>query len=121
MNTPLGQHSLIDYHACEPAKLKDTAQIRTALLDAVATAGGTIVTDAFHTFSPHGVSGVVVIAESHVTIHTWPEHGYAAVDVFSCGVSLDHALIARRIEIALGARRVERRVLPRGIAAGAAA
>ena len=97
MNTALGQHSLLDFHGCPEIMLKDTTAIRRALIDAVKRAGGTVVTDAFHTFSPYGVSGVVVIAESHVTIHTWPEHGYAAVDVFSCGVTLNHELIERDI------------------------
>src|SRR3954464_2593978 len=116
MNTPLGQHSLIDYHGCDAARLKDTPALRRALLEAVAEAGGTIVTDTFHTFSPHGVSGVVVIAESHVTVHTWPEHGYAAVDVFSCGVSLDHALISEHIKSALGAESLAQQSHARGAA-----
>ena len=52
-------------------------------------AGATIVSSNFHHFSPHGVSGVVIIAESHLTIHTWPEYGYAAVDLFTCGDTVD--------------------------------
>ena len=57
------------------------------LLQAAREAGATVVTSTFHTFNPHGVSGVVVIAESHIAIHTWPERGYAAIDVFTCGNS----------------------------------
>jgi S-adenosylmethionine decarboxylase len=110
----LGHHSLVDLHGCDEAALKDTAAIRLALLDAVRRAGGTIVTDTFHTFSPYGVSGVVVIAESHVTIHTWPEHGYAAVDVFSCGVTLDHRLIAAHVKTALAAASFSLQSHPRG-------
>lgn len=114
MNLPLGQHSLFDFHGCDRARLSHTESIRGALLSAVRAAGGTIVTNTFHTFSPQGVSGVIVIAESHVTIHTWPEHRYAAVDVFSCGVSLDHAQIRDLTQEALGATSVEQRVFPRG-------
>ncbi|PTY05133.1 adenosylmethionine decarboxylase [Opitutaceae bacterium EW11] len=118
MNLPLGHHSLFDYHGCAREMLTDTEAIRSTLLAAVKEAGGTIVTDTFHTFSPYGVSGVVVIAESHVTIHTWPEHGYAAVDVFSCGVSLDQNRIRDRIAGALQAQRVEERRFARGMTPG---
>jgi S-adenosylmethionine decarboxylase proenzyme len=48
-----------------------------------------VVDEVFHKFNPHGISGVVVIQESHLTIHTWPEYGYAAVDVFTCGQTVD--------------------------------
>ena len=116
MTTPLGQHSLFDYLDCPSERLRDTEAIRRALREAVLAAGGTIVTDAFHTFSPYGVSGVVVISQSHVTIHTWPEHGYAAVDVFSCGVSLDHDCVRERIGRALGAERIETKLFARGSA-----
>ena len=114
MNHPLGQHSLFDFYGCDSARLASTEALRAVLLAAVRNAGGTIVTDTFHTFSPHGVSGVIVIAESHVTIHTWPEHGYAAVDVFSCGVSLDHDRIREETQHALSATTVDQRVFARG-------
>jgi S-adenosylmethionine decarboxylase len=68
----------------------------------------------FHNFSPYGVSGVVVITESHVTIHTWPEHAYAAVDIFSCSAKLDHRRIRENLKRALAARRVARKSLRRG-------
>lgn len=116
MNSPFGYHSLFDFHGCASERLASTDLLRTALLAAVREAGGTIVTDTFHTFSPHGVSGVIVIAESHVTIHTWPEHGYAAVDVFSCGVSLDHGRIRDAVQEALKAATVEQKIFTRGAA-----
>jgi S-adenosylmethionine decarboxylase len=114
MNVPLGHHSLLDYKGCDARKLTDTAYLRACMLDAVKLAGGTIVTDTFHTFSPHGVSGVVVIAESHVALHTWPEHSYAAVDVFSCGVSLNHDAIAEYLRQAFAAAACEHRRFSRG-------
>lgn len=107
----LAWHTLIDYHDCDLARLTDPEGLRTALLEAISAAGGTYVTDIFHQFSPHGLSGVVVIAESHVAIHTWPEHRFAAVDVFSCSPSLDQELIISRFGAWLGAewRRIDPR------------
>lgn len=93
----LAWHTLIDFHDCDPARMADAAGIRETMLAAIRDAGGTYVTDVFHEFSPHGLSGVVVIAESHVALHTWPEHGYAALDVFSCTQKLDQELIALRL------------------------
>src|SRR5471030_2511377 len=105
--TPLALHTLLELRGCDPALLNDPEAVREILLEAVRRGGGTIVTQIFHTFSPHGVSGVVVIAESHVAIHTWPEHGYAAVDIFSCGAKLDHAVTGDWIAGGLKATEIE--------------
>ena len=110
----LGQHTLLDFYGCDPARLKRSAEVKAFLVGAVLAGGGKIVKAVFHNFSPYGVSGVVVITESHVTIHTWPEHGYAAVDIFSCSVRLDHRAIQRELKRALAARRVERKSFQRG-------
>jgi S-adenosylmethionine decarboxylase proenzyme len=85
----LGTHVLAEYYDCNTNILNNTKQIENCLNDAAQIAGATVVSSAFHTFNPHGVSGVVVIAESHLTIHTWPEYGYAAVDIFTCGDTVD--------------------------------
>ena len=114
MNAPLARHTLLELHDCDTRLLNAPAELKELLLEAVRRGHGTIVTNVFHTFSPHGVSGVVVIAESHVAIHTWPEHGYAAVDIFSCGTTLDHAAIRDWIHQGLQAKRVESRELTRG-------
>jgi S-adenosylmethionine decarboxylase proenzyme len=114
MNPPLARHTLLELHGCDARLLNAPSELKEILCEAVRLGRGTIVTDVFHTFSPHGVSGVVVIAESHVAIHTWPEHGYAAVDIFSCGATLDHAAIRDRIRDGLHAERVETRELTRG-------
>jgi S-adenosylmethionine decarboxylase len=110
----LCQHTLIEFHGCDAEVLGRTSAIRKRVVSAVRAGRGTIVKSLFHQFSPWGVSGVVVITESHVTIHTWPEHGYAAVDIFSCSPKLDHAEILERLREALGARRVRRRSFRRG-------
>ncbi|WP_116126169.1 adenosylmethionine decarboxylase [Lewinella sp. IMCC34183] len=81
----LGIHILLELHGCPPERLRRPVDSERILLAAAAAMRARVVESRFHAFSPHGVSGVVVIAESHLTVHTWPEHGYAAVDVFSCG------------------------------------
>ena len=85
----LGVHILAEYYSCDKELLKDTSLIEELMNNAAEIAGATVVTSAFHTFNPYGVSGVVVIAESHLSIHTWPEYGYAAVDIFTCGDVVD--------------------------------
>lgn len=81
----LGRHLLVEYYGCDPDVLDDEARIRTLMRDAARAAGATEVAVVFHRFSPQGVSGVVVVEESHLSIHTWPEYGYAAVDFYTCG------------------------------------
>ena len=81
----LGKHLLLEMKDCDKNILADLATVRNALVSAAQEAKATIVEIAFHEFSPFGISGMVVIAESHLSIHTWPEYGYAAVDVFTCG------------------------------------
>lgn len=85
----LGRHLLAEFYECEPNILNNISLIEKVMTDAALVAGATIVQKNFHHFSPYGVSGVVVIAESHLAIHTWPEYGYAAVDLFTCGESVD--------------------------------
>ncbi|MDP6101800.1 MAG: adenosylmethionine decarboxylase [Dehalococcoidia bacterium] len=81
----LGTHLLLELKDCNRNLLDDLPYIRHALLEAAEKTGATIIGESFHQFSPQGVTGVVAIAESHLCIHTWPEFGYAAVDIFTCG------------------------------------
>ncbi|RME26439.1 MAG: adenosylmethionine decarboxylase [Deltaproteobacteria bacterium] len=81
----LGTHFLLEMAGCDGTLLDDAERVSAAMLEAARKANTTILGSSFHKFSPQGVSGVVVIAESHLSIHTWPELGYAAVDVFTCG------------------------------------
>jgi S-adenosylmethionine decarboxylase len=111
---PLANHMLVELRECSSELLDNPVALKELLSEAVRRGGGTIVTDVFHTFNPHGVSGVIVIAESHVAIHTWPEHRYAAVDIFSCGTKLNHALIRDWIAAGMAASDVECRQLTRG-------
>jgi S-adenosylmethionine decarboxylase len=81
----LGTHLLVELRDSNPEILKDLARVKDTLVAAAKEAKATIVDISFHEFNPFGISGVVVIAESHLTIHTWPEYSYAAVDIFTCG------------------------------------
>lgn len=81
----LGRHVLAEMYDCDPEVLNDHKLIEDILLEAAKEANATIVESVFHKFNPHGVSGVVVIAESHLSVHTWPEYGFAALDLFTCG------------------------------------
>ena len=85
----LGRHILVEFHGCSTEILNDVPRIETSMLEAAKEAGATIISSVFHHFSPFGVSGVVVIQESHLAIHTWPEYRYAAVDLFTCGYSVN--------------------------------
>lgn len=81
----LGRHVLAEVHGCRFEVLNDIKKVQDIMVNAALEAGAEIRELVFHKFSPQGVSGVVVISESHLAIHTWPELGYAAVDVFTCG------------------------------------
>ena len=81
----LGTHLLLELGECDKKLLDDIDYIEEAMIGAAIEAGATIVGRSFHKFDPRGVTGIVAIAESHLCIHTWPEHGYAAVDIFTCG------------------------------------
>lgn len=85
MSIALGNHILVEFMNCEPHIMNDVAAIERDMVGAAQKAGATVINSTFHHFSPYGVSGVVVIQESHLAIHTWPEYGYAAVDLFTCG------------------------------------
>jgi len=81
----LGNHILVEFMRCDPNIMNDVSAIERDMVEAARKAGATVINSTFHHFSPYGVSGVVVIEESHLAIHTWPEYGYAAVDLFTCG------------------------------------
>lgn len=94
----LGRQILVEFYQCNADTLKDVKKIEEAMLNACRLAKATIVRHTFHEFSPFGVSGVVVIAESHVAIHTWPEYNYAAVDIFTCGETIDPWVVFKYLE-----------------------
>jgi S-adenosylmethionine decarboxylase proenzyme len=75
----------LEYYDCDEQALNDLEGIEALLVKAAKQANASVVRSTFHRFAPQGVSGVIVIEESHLSIHTWPEHGYAAVDFYTCG------------------------------------
>ena len=100
----LGRHLLVELHDCDREALNDLEFIREVMLQAAISCGAEVLGDSFHRFSPQGVSGVVVIAESHISIHTWPEHGYAAADVFTCGTKVNPEIAAEVLIEKLGSK-----------------
>jgi len=98
----LGIHLLLELKECNPKLLNDIDFIRKALSDTAQTVGATVVGESFHRFSPQGVTGILAISESHISIHTWPEFGYAAADIFACGTTFHPreaaALLVEKLE-----------------------
>ena len=81
----LGKQLLIEFYDCKPKVLDDLKTIEEIMKEAARYARARIVDAIFHRFNPHGISGIVVIAESHLSIHTWPEYSFASVDIYTCG------------------------------------
>ena len=111
----LGRQVLVEFYDCNSEILNDREKIRKMMLQGTRQSGATIVSDTFHLFSPHGVSGVIVIGESHVSIHTWPEYAYAALDIFTCGDTIDPWVIERHLKQELEAQNVSSMELKRGL------
>ena len=81
----VGKHCLLELYECDASKLNDEAFVRTSLTYASKTAGARLLNLITYKFQPQGVTGMALLAESHISIHTWPEQKYAAIDVFTCG------------------------------------
>ena len=111
----LGKLLLLELKDCNQEVLNDLSFLKSALLSAASESGATVLGESFHQFDPQGVSGVVVIAESHLFIHTWPEYGYAAVDIFTCGNSVQPGKAAELLIEKIGASNHSIMEVPRGI------
>ena len=111
----LGRHLLLELKDCNRDILNDLNLLKSIMPAAAIEAGATVLGDSFHQFEPQGVSGVVIIAESHLFIHTWPECGYAAVDIFTCGDSVKPNKAAQIIIEKLGAKNHTILEIQRGI------
>jgi S-adenosylmethionine decarboxylase len=110
----LGRHLLTELYGCDEGILNNRETIERIMNDAALVSGATIVGSVFHLFNPHGISGVVVIAESHFAIHTWPEFRYAAVDIFTCGDEVDPWKAQEHIKRELKAESVSMVEMRRG-------
>lgn len=113
--TALGKHLLLELRDCNKEVLDDLSYLQGALVTAAEEAGATIVGKHFHRFAPQGVSGAVLISESHLSLHTWPEYGYAAVDIFTCGDSVNSDLAAELIIKSLGSKDPTLMEIKRGL------
>lgn len=111
----LGLHLLLELKDCNPKVLDDLNYIRAAMLQAAQDLGAHIVGESFHHFRPQGVTGILAIAESHISIHTWPEYGYAAADIFTCGSSFQPRKAAQTLIDQLGSRSPDITEVRRGI------
>ncbi len=117
-NGALGRHILAEYHGCDRRVIEDRDAVRLLLLECARLMNATIVTDVFHSFNPHGVSGVVVIAESHAAVHTWPERGIASVDIFTCGANIKPSAALDFLKQGFGAGRKLVMEINRGLPEG---
>jgi len=111
----LGRHLIVEYSNCDRGILNNSDLLEQYLKEAVRRSGATIVRSVFHRYNPQGVSGVVVIAESHLSLHTWPEYGYAAVDYFTCGDSVNPYLAHEYLKKMIAATECQVNELKRGI------
>jgi len=113
----LGTHIVCELSGCDAAKLTDVEAVREMMQAAARAANATVIETAFHRFQPQGVSGVVVIQESHLSIHTWPETGYAAMDFYTCGDHTDPWAACQYAAEALDAKQMLTTEVKRGIEA----
>jgi len=112
---PVGKHCIVELHGCDAELLNDLAHVRQTLRDAAEHGMSTLLQLTYQKFEPQGVTALALLAESHLSIHTWPEHGYAAVDAFTCGETADPAQCCRYIAEAMNAQRTEIRSIARGV------
>jgi len=115
----LGTHLLVELHGCDPDKLKRVDVVKDIMVSAAQACKATVLDVAFHEFNPFGVSGIVVIAESHLSIHTWPEYRYAAVDIFTCGDVIKPQEAVEHIALRFGCATPSIVEMKRGVIPGA--
>jgi S-adenosylmethionine decarboxylase proenzyme len=113
-HTMAGSQVVLDLYECETDHLDDVAWVKATLVNAARAAGATIVQTVFHKFAPWGISGVVVIAESHLAIHIWPENRYAAIDVFTCGENVRMDVASALLIREFRSKRPVQRLFTRG-------
>ncbi len=112
--TDFGKHYLVDLLDCDPAVLDFVDTVKPRVLEAVRACGATMLAHFSHQFEPHGVSVVVMIAESHIAIHSWPEDAFVALDIFTCGETMKLQVAVDELARSFGAGRVEVEIVTRG-------
>ncbi|KPZ78301.1 MULTISPECIES: adenosylmethionine decarboxylase [Leptospira] len=111
----LGKHVIAEFYECDYETINNHELVEDIMLKSVDLSGATTIKSVFHRFSPYGVSGVVVVSESHFAIHTWPEYGYCAVDVFTCGDLIDNQAALDYLKEKFGSRNVSVVEMKRGV------
>ena len=99
----LGEHFIFDLSNCNPEILMDSERAYSLFAQAVRESGLTVVDEGFYKFSPHGFTCFLLLAESHASLHAWPEYGYCAIDLFICAIGKDMIPLIQRIKESLGA------------------
>jgi len=111
----LGNHLIVELYDCDVTIINDRQRVEQTLVKAVEISGANLVKSVVHEFNPHGISGVVVIEESHFSVHTWPEYGYCALDIFTCGKDINHHAALQYIRDAFCAKHISVSDIKRGI------
>jgi len=110
----LGRHVIAEFYNCSPDKINNVSHVEKSMVKAAQLAGATIINVTFHHFSPFGISGVVVIEQSHLSIHTWPEYQFASIDLFTCGETINPWISFDHLKEEFGAEHVSSIELQRG-------
>jgi S-adenosylmethionine decarboxylase len=118
MDKSLGKHVILELYGCDSELIDRETLVHEVLLEAAKIANATVISSTFHQFSPQGVSGMIIIEESHFSIHTWPEHGYAAIDMFTCGDILDNMSAVDYVKEKFKAKSIYMADMRRGIIDG---
>ncbi|WP_036095430.1 adenosylmethionine decarboxylase [Leptospira weilii] len=111
----LGKHVIAEFYDCDYETINNHELVEDIMLKSVDLSGATTIKSVFHRFSPYGVSGVVVVSESHFAIHTWPEYGYCAVDVFTCGDLIDNQAALDYLKEKFGSKNISVVEMKRGL------
>ncbi len=109
----VGTHVMAEFLGCTVPE--DQESLEKIMRDAAKESNSTALEFAMHKFEPYGVTAILILAESHISIHSWPEKKYAAVDVFTCGQNTDPVKAIRHLENAFNASEVKIEVIKRGI------
>lgn len=113
-SSPDGVHYLLEFFGCMKEQLDSLPFWRKLLSKAIADSGITVLNKHFYRFSPHGITGYMLLSASHISIHTWPEYAYVTCDIFSCGGDVETEDIVKHIKSELRHEKIKMRRLKRG-------
>lgn len=108
----LGKQLILDFYGCDKQAVNSEDKIKTIIGEIAALARVTIVSEQYHSYEPYGITGIAIVSESHISLHTWPEYDYLGVDIFSCK-EFDEKVIITFLERCLGSTRHGHRLIDR--------